>query len=227
MKVLIASDSLEIRDAEVIKLKIIDTRRYRGSEIIEERKRVKMNDGFVTVGEPEKEVAKFANAIDVDLIAVNDPDLGLNVAKEVSKPVLIADNLDNVFERCLIGYNPLVFNDIVKRRIENLPFKDVHIVHVLESLVSTENVRCAKIIDFMKNVKEKVERVSDYHVKVGEPVEEILKTAEEIDASCIALNTSMKMLPIGSTTKKIAKSGKVPVLIWKDLIKRNGFIQRL
>ncbi len=230
MKVLITSDSLEVKDAEVIRLRIIDTRKFKGRRIIEERKRLKANDEFVTVGDPAKEVAKFANAIDVDLIAVNDPDLGLDVARTVSKPVLIANNLDNVFERGLIGYNPLVFNEAIKSRIESLPFKEMHIIHVLESLIPAKaniETNIPKIVDFMRNVKERVERVSHYHVKVGEPVEEILKTAEEIDASCIALSTSMKTLPLGSTTQKIAKIGKFPVLIWKELIKRNGFIQCL
>ncbi|ADB58620.1 universal stress protein [Archaeoglobus profundus] len=229
MRILVASDSVEIKAEEVIRLKIIDTKKFRGREILEERKKLKMKDGFITVGEPAKEVAKFADAIDVDLIAVDDPDLGLDIAKEVSKPVIIAKDFDNVFERCLIGYNPLVFNDAIRLRIERLPFKEVHIVHVLESVIpqSISPDKISKIVNFMKDVKKKTTRISSYHVKLGEPAKEILKTAEEIDASCIALNTSMKRMSIGSTTQKIAKIGKLPVLVWKELIKRNGFIQSL
>ncbi|WP_457549828.1 universal stress protein [Archaeoglobus sp.] len=227
MKVLIASDFLDMSNVEVVRLKVLDKKKFKGEDVVEERKRIGAFDGFVTVGEPTEEVVKFANAVDVDLIAVSEPELGLDVAKMVSKPVVIARDLNNIFERGLLGYNPLVFNEVTKTRIESLPFDELHLVHVLESLLPTKvsNLNFSKISRFMECVKESVSKVSHYHVRIGEPVEEILKTAEEIDASCIALNTSVKTLPIGSTVKKIVKSGRFPVLIWRDLIDRNGFIQ--
>ncbi len=224
MKVLVVSESLNVNG---VRLRVIDTRRFKGNKIIEERKKIDGRYEFVTIGDPIEEISKFANAIDVDVVVTDDPDVGLKVASRLSKPVVVTQNFDRLFERGLIGYNPLVFDDEVKRKIERLPFKDVQIVHVLESITPyvVKSVDKVRVEEFLKEIVEKVDNISAYHLKVGDPAEEILKTAEEVKASCVILSPSLKKISIGSTASRIVKARRFPVMLWKDFIKRNGFIQ--
>ena len=234
MRVLIVSEELP-KDVnfgeERIVLSVIDSKKFKGRGIIEKRKSIRLNgeNHFVTLGNPVEEVAKYSIALNVDFVVLQDVNLGLKVALNTPKPILILKGRDP-FKSGLICYTPVLFNPIIKKKIESLPFEELYLLHVLEPIVphgAKVNSKAQDVKNFLKNVEMKLEKVKGVHIRLGDPSNEILKTAEELKVTCVVLSTDIKGKGLGKTTEKVAKESKSSVLIWKDLIKRNGFIQNV
>ncbi len=226
MRILVASEGYP-RDVkfgdEKIFLSIIDSKRFKEDKIIERRREIEIEeDHFVTLGDPVDEIVKFSNALNVDFIIVDDINLGLNVSFRISKPVLIL-KCEDPFRKGLICYNPIFFNFAIKRMLSSLPFKELHVLHVLEPIFSQNSGMKRLIIDvksLLNEVKLKVKRVKEVHVRVGDPANEILETAKELNVTCVVMS-------VGRTTEDVAMKFESSILVWRDLMKRNGFIQRV
>jgi len=224
MRILIASED-HPKDvdfgSEKILLSVINSKRFRGEEIIERRRKIDVEGNhFVTLGNPVDEIAKFSNALNVDFVVVNDVNLGLNVASKISKPVLVLKFRDP-FKRGLICYDSIFFNFKIKTMLNLLPFEDMHILHVLNPILS-QNSGIERIVEYVNSILNeiKIQNLNGVHVRVGNPMSEILKAAEDLNVTCIVMS-------VGKTTEEVAKKSKTSILIWRDLIKRNGFIQRV
>jgi nucleotide-binding universal stress UspA family protein len=156
----------------------------------------------------------------------------LNVIKSTDKPVLVVKTEQkDVFRKVLFCYHPLIFNEDIKGCIERLPFKEMVLLRVVEPLLPPEakgeemknQVKSAE--EFLNDVKSKLEKDVDVIVKIGDPAKVILETAENINATCIALSTRAKRPILGVTTDYILKNSKISVLVFKEFLKRNDFIQ--
>jgi nucleotide-binding universal stress UspA family protein len=105
------------------------------------------------------------------------------------------------------------------------------VVHVYEGAGHFSSVATSPVlwsdVEIARRLAEKVQRISgtrpptkDCHIRSGKPFQEITATAEELKADLIVIAThghsGFKHLTLGSTTEKIIRHAKCPVLVVRE-----------
>ncbi len=247
----------EPKPKEVVLVRVINVKRFRGADAILEKNTAEMKlseivnefekegikaNYIIPIGNPAEEIVKVADSLNTSLIVLGHRGRGLlskllgsttlDVIKSTNKPVLVIKNeQSDVFRKALFCYHPLVFNDEVKAYIEGLEFEEIVLLHVVEPLLPPEATReemenRVRIVeDFLNDVKSKLECNVDVIVKIGDPSMVIMDTAKELNVSCIVLSTRVKRPILGGTTDHVLKHSPISVLVCREFLKRNDFIQ--
>lgn len=107
----------------------------------------------------------------------------------------------------------------------------VHLVHVYEGAHQFSTVATSPVLwseaEAKRHLADEVElafgtrpRRDDCHLRIGKPHQEIIATAEEVDADLIVISThghsGLKQLTLGSTTEKIICQARCPVLVVRE-----------
>jgi len=107
----------------------------------------------------------------------------------------------------------------------------VHVVHVYEGAHQFSSIATSPVlwsdVKIAQRLAEKVQRFSgtrpptkDCHIRSGKPFQEITATAQELNADLIVIAThghsGFKHLTLGSTTEKIIRHAKCPVLVVRE-----------
>lgn len=107
----------------------------------------------------------------------------------------------------------------------------VHVVHVYEGAHQFSSIATSPVlwsdVEIARRLAEKVQRISgtrpltkDCHIRSGKPFQEITATAQELNADLIVIAThghsGFKHLTLGSTTEKIIRHAKCPVLVVRE-----------
>ena len=201
--------NLEPKPKEVIIVRVVNIRRFKGadvireknvaeerlSEIVEEFRRRGVEANYlIPIGNPPEEIVKIADSLNVSLIVLGHRGRGLiskllgsttlNVIKSTDRPVLVVKTEQkDLFMKVLLCYHPLVFNENIKNCIERFPFKEIFLLHVVEPLLPPEAKR-----EEMKNLVNHAEEfLNDVLSKLSKKGNAIVKVG---DPAKVILETS-------------------------------------
>ena len=107
----------------------------------------------------------------------------------------------------------------------------VHVVHVYEGAHQFSSIATSPMlwsdVEIAQRLAEQVQRrfgthprTQDCHIRTGKPFQEIIATAQELEADLIVIAThghgGFKRLTLGSTTEKIIRHAPCPVLVVRE-----------
>jgi len=178
------------------------------------------------VGDPAPTICEIAEEEDVDTITIPSHGKGLlaeiilgsvseGVVKISKKPVfVIKKKRDNLFDRILYCYD---FSENADRLRDYVKIfasvgGEVLIIHVSEG----EEIEEEKL-SRLEIIKEEFERAKII-LRKGVPYKEILRAADEFDATMIAVGHSGQGLLryLGGTSYNVVRRAKVPVFVYKS-----------
>lgn len=213
------------------------------------------------VGIPSREIIKMAEEEKASLIVMGARGKSVvtgvllgsvtsDVLKYGNSSVLVLKHLqegseifcyhEHIFFRVLIPIDFSVGSINIVSAIKDVEGgKKIDLIHVVSKAESREELD-SLVSDARRELKEIAEKINEsnieinFHVHVGDPVEEINRAAEETDVSLIAMGITgrgkeriakhsawrrifeEKFLGIGTVTERVARRAKRPVLVLRD-----------